>query len=97
MTKSQETKKPVTRAWKVYGQEGHRQAESFFPSYRYDWTEGDDVRIVEVQNSDKTGTNDYSLVIITRNTADECFEEIDGQLSDGIFENHRVGEVEEVK
>ncbi|MBD5554869.1 MAG: hypothetical protein HDQ95_05845 [Roseburia sp.] len=86
----------VTRAWKVYGAEGHRQRESFNPSYTYDWTDGDNVRKIEVENSDKTGTNDYSIIRITRNTAEECERELDGQISDGIFENSRVGEVVEI-
>lgn len=86
-----------TMAWKVYGAVGHRQRESFCPSYRYDWSEGDNVRIIEVENSDKTGTNDYSIVRITRNTADECWHEMNGQLLDGIFENSRVGVVEQIE
>lgn len=86
----------VTRAWKVYGAEGHRQRESFCESYAYDWTEGEDVRKIEVENSDKTGTNEYSIIRITRNTAEECERELDGQISDGIFENSRVGEVVEI-
>ena len=87
----------VTRAWKVYGAEGHRQRESFCSSYKYDGSNGDNVRIVEVENSDKTGTNEYSIVRITRNTAEECLQELEGQLSDGIFENSRVGVIEEIK
>ena len=47
-------------------------------------------------NSDITGTNDYSLVKITRNTEEECELEIIGQVSDGIFENSRIGKVERV-
>ena len=85
-----------TRAWKVYGFGGHRQRESFNESYVYDFTRNGDVRIIAVQNSDKTGTNDYSLVIITRGTAEECERELRGQISDGIFENCKVGAVEEV-
>lgn len=86
----------VTRAWKVYGAEGHRQRESFCESYAYDWTNGKDVRKIEVENSDKTGTNEYSIVRITRNMVEECKEELKGQISDGIFENSKVGEVVEV-
>lgn len=86
----------VTRTWKIYGVEGHRQRESFNESYKYDFSKGNDVRIIEVENSDKTGTNDYSLVKITRNTAEECQKELDGQISDGIFENSRIGIVEEI-
>ena len=83
-----------TMAWKVYGMDGHRQKESFNDSVRWDSSNGDDVRIIEEINSDKTGTNDYTVIVITRNTREECERELDGQLSDGIFENCRVGRVE---
>lgn len=86
----------VTRTYKVYGADGHRQRKSFEPSYTHDFTAGDNVRILEVFNSDRTGTNEYSLVRITRNTAEECEREFYGQLYDGIFENYRTGRVEEV-
>lgn len=87
----------VTRTWKVYGIDGHRQRESFAPSYRYDFSNGvQGTRIIEVLNADKTGTNDYSVVSITRDTAKDCKKELLGQISDGIFENSRVGRVEEI-
>lgn len=86
----------TTRTWKVYGFDGHRQRISFNPSTRDDFSKGDDVRIIETINSDITGTNDYTLVRITRNTAEECENEFYGQLYDGIFENARHGKVEEV-
>lgn len=87
----------VTRTWKVYGMDGHRQKESFNKSYVYNFScESDGVRIIEVENSDKTGTNDYSLIRITRNTATECDAEFKGQLSDGIFEDCKIGYTEEV-
>lgn len=86
----------ITMAWKIYGQDGHRQRESFAPSVHYDWTRGEDVRIVDIFNSDRTGTNDYTIVVITRNTTRECVEEMDGQLSDGIFENSRYGKIVEI-
>ena len=60
----------VTMAWKVYGAPGHRQRESFCRSYIQDFSENGMTRIIEVENSDKTGTNDYSFVRITRDTAD---------------------------
>ena len=86
-----------TRSWKVYGLCGHRQRESFFPSYKYDFSDKEKgIRILEVENSDKTGTNAYSIVRITRNTAEECEKELYGQISDGIFENSNVGEIEEI-
>lgn len=86
----------VTRVYRVYGCNGNRQRESFYPSYKYDFSNSKDIRIIEVRNSDKTGTNAYSEVAITRNTHEECINEIRGQISDGIFENSRVGYYEDV-
>lgn len=86
----------VTKSWKIYGMDGHRQRESFGKSYKYDFSEGTDVRIIEVDNFDKTGTNEYSIIRITKNSSEECEEELRGQLSDGIFENSRVGKVIEI-
>ena len=87
----------VTRTWKVYGIDGHRQRESFCDSYKYDFSDDEvGTRIIEVYNSDKTGTNDFSLVSITRNTSEECQFELEGQVSDGIFENSRIGVIEEI-
>lgn len=86
-----------TRTWKVYGREGHRQRESFSESYRHDFSnEKVGVRIIEVQNSDTTGTNDYSIIKITRNTTKECEDELYGQLFDGVFENSNIGAVVEI-
>lgn len=86
----------TTKSWKIYGMDGHRQRESFNKSCKYDFSENETVRIIEVENSDKTGTNDYSIIRITRNSSEECEEELHGQLSDGIFENSRVGKVVEI-
>ena len=62
----------------------------------YDFSRENYTRFITVLNADVTGTNEYSLVIITRDTEEECFDELDGQLSDGIFENSRTGFVKEV-
>ena len=86
-----------TKAYKVYGADGHRQRESFNPSYRYDFSSEGKIRILVVLNADVTGTNDYSIVIITRDTEEEVDREFFGQLSDGIFENSRTGIIEEIK
>ena len=87
----------VTRTWKVYGADGHRQRESFGPSVKWDWSNKvDGFRIFEAENFDKTGTHDYSIIHITRNTWEECDEEMEGQICDGYFENSRVGKVEEM-
>lgn len=71
--------------------------ESFNKSYKYDFSGNGVTRIIEVENSDKTGTNEYSIVRITRDTAQECYNELCGQITDGIFENSRTGRIEEVK
>lgn len=86
----------VTRSWKVYGSDGHRQRESFSKSYKWDFSSENNVRIIEVENSDKTGTNEYSIIRITRNSAEECEAELWGQVTDGVFENSKVGDVEEI-
>ena len=30
------------------------------------------------------------------NTAEECEEELNGQIVDGLFENYKVGKIEEI-
>ena len=87
----------ITKAWKVYGADGHRQRVSFRSSAKYDWSEEGNIRIVELLNADKTGTNDYTIIVITRNTEAECKDELEGQLSDGFFEDSRYGRIEEIK
>lgn len=88
--------KKVVKSWKVYGVEGHRQRESFHPSCTYDFSKGDDIRIIMVGNEDKTHTNEYSILTIIRNTEEECIAEMQGQIDDGIFENSRVGKIVEL-
>ena len=83
-----------TKGWKLYGQNGHRQRESFCNSYSYNFSnEKGGTRLLTVLNSDVTGTNDYSIVIITRDTEKAVDEEFEGQLFDGIFENSNFGDV----
>lgn len=83
------------RSWKVYGIEGHRQRESFNDSYNFTVERNGSRLIVDVWNSDMTGTNEYTLIRITGPSSQACLDELNGQLSDGIFENSRVGKVEE--
>lgn len=87
----------ITKSWKVYGRDGHRQRMSFGESFRWDFSsEKDGTRIVEVLNADKTGTNEYSILRITRDTLEQLERECAGQLSDGAFENYRIGKVEAI-
>lgn len=90
----------ITKTWKVYGADGHRQRMSFGESVRDDFTGSNEwikgIRIFEAINADKTGTNDYTIIKITRETAQECDDELEGQISDGYFENARVGKVVEI-
>lgn len=88
--------KGIRRAWKVYGMEGHRQRESFGTSDWFDWSTPDSVRKVSVLREDMTKTNEFAVIDITRNTSEECEDELFGQLYDGIFENSRKGSVEEI-
>lgn len=57
----------------------------------------DGTRIIKVENADVTGTNEYTVVTITRDTAELCAKELDGQITDGIFENSSIGNVVEIK
>lgn len=83
-----------TKAWKIYGREGHRQRESFGESL--DFTREADGTRVQLLTSEKTGTNEYVILLVTAKTAEMCREELEGQLSDGIFENSFCGKIEEI-
>lgn len=83
----------MTRTWKVYGAEGHRQRESFRQSDSFKDNNG--VKY-EILNSDKTSTNEYTIVKVTAENADACYSALLGQISDGIFENNKVGRIKEV-
>lgn len=81
--------------WRVYGREGHRQRESFYDSFVWDFSNEEvGTRILIVRNADITGTNEYTEVEIWRDTKELCEDEFLGQLSDGIFENSNVGRIE---
>ena len=86
----------VTRTFRVYGADGHRQAVSFQKSVVLDFSKGGRTRILDIRNADVTGTNDYTEIAITTDSAAECARELDGQITDGLFENYRTGKVEEV-
>lgn len=75
---------------RVFGVEGHRQRHSFMESYPF--TDNNGVHFI-VRNSDLTGTNDYTELEIHASNKALCLSALEGQVSDGIFENCRVGRV----
>lgn len=86
----------VTKFYKIYGKDGHRQKMSFGKSMIYDFSKNGDKRVVEILNSDVLGHNDFSIIGITRNTLGEVKAELQSQLDDGLFENCSYGKVEEI-
>lgn len=83
----------MIKAYKIFGVEGHRQKQSFNESMAITTFSGHKCVIL---NSDKTGTNDYSILVVEADTDAECEELFFGQISDGFFENSRTGKVEEI-
>ena len=82
----------MKKTFRVYGKKGHRQRESFKPSYEFE-AQGVSFR---VRNSDLTGTNQYTEVVIEAENEEAITGSLKGQLSDGIFENSHYGRIEEV-
>lgn len=86
----------VTKFYKIYGKDGHRQKMSFGESMIYDFSKNGDKRVVEILNSDVLGHNEFSLLGITCNTLDEVESELQAQLYDGLFECCSFGKIEEL-
>ena len=59
-------------------------------SYKQNLAEDGQTKLIEVQNSDLTGTNDYSLVKITCDTAEECDLTMQSLVYDGKFNGYAV-------
>ena len=97
MMAGQKGKNMKTRSWKVYGAAVHRQRISFGKSIHWDFSnEENGIRIIDVDCEDRTNTNEYVIVHIARNSSEECESEFWAQVSDGLFENARIGKVEEI-
>ena len=87
----------ATRAWKVYGRKGTVLKESRGRSSVWDFSDSSDtVRHITILREDVTNTNDYIVMIITREDAAGCRSEFEGQLSDGFFEDIATGMIEEI-
>lgn len=83
----------MIKAYKIFGADGHRQKQSFNKSMAITTFSGHKCVIL---NADKTGTNEYSILVVEADTDAECEELVSGQISDGFFENSRTGKVEEI-
>lgn len=86
----------VKKTYRVYGENGKDQEASYANSVTIFGTSKDRLRKLEVRNADLTGTHQYSEVEITCSAEGDCSEELDHQISDGVFENDPVGEIKEV-
>ena len=77
--------------FRVFGKDGHRQRASFGKSFEFS-TFGGDTHI-ECVCKDRTLTNKFVDVMITADSFKRCVNELNVQLSDGIFESCAVGEI----
>jgi hypothetical protein len=89
----------IVKAFRVYGKEGHRFRGSFFET-RSLLLSGVPAVIMNVINSDITGTNEYSVLKFTcmfGELPNEAFEHMaEVQAYDGIFECCTIGDIVEV-
>lgn len=81
----------VRVTFRVFGKDGHRQRASFGESFEFD-TFGGGTHI-ECVCEDQTLTNRFVEVIITADSFKRCVNELNAQLSDGIFESCAVGKI----
>ena len=81
----------VRVTFRVFGKDGHRQRASFGKSFEFD-TFGGNTHI-ECVCEDVTLTNKFVDVIITADSLERCANELNAQLSDGIFEECTVGKI----
>ena len=81
----------VRVTFRVFGKDGHRQRASFGESFEFS-TFGGDAHI-ECVCEDRTLTNKFVDVIITSDSFKRCADELNAQLSEGIFESCAVGEI----
>lgn len=85
--------------YRVWGRDGHRQKASWQASRLFSTYDG---YTIETWCYDRTGTHSYVDVEISckpgvSHKACELYNELDSQLSDGIFERCNHGRVERLK
>ena len=81
----------VRVTFRVFGKDGHRQRASFGDSFEF-CTLGGSAHI-KCLCEDRTLTNKFVDVIITADSLKRCADELNAQLSDGIFEECAVGKI----
>ena len=87
----------VTNIYRVYGVRGKDQEASFGESEVFSRSnKHGQLCETEIRNADLTGTHVYSEIVIKGETSDACDEEMDMQISDGLFETCPVGKVVQV-
>lgn len=83
----------ISMMFRVMGADGHRQRVSFRPSYVLRCGDFSCFTLIEVLCSDITCSNDFVDLIITSSSESDCISILRAQLSDGIFECSRFGDV----
>ena len=81
----------VRVTFRVFGKDAHRQRASFGQSFEFSAFGG--TAHIECVCEDRTLTNRFVEVIITADSFKRCVNELNAQLSDGIFESCAVGKI----
>ena len=81
----------VRTTFRVFGKDGHRQRASFGESFEFGIFGGS--AHIKCLCEDRTHTNEFVDVIVTADSFKRCADELNAQLSDGIFESCAVGKI----
>ena len=81
----------VRVTFRVFGKDGHRQRASFGDSFEFGPLGGS--AHIKCLCEDCTLTNKFVDVIVTADSFKRCADELNAQLSDGIFESCAVGKI----
>ena len=81
----------VRVTFRVFGKDGHRQRASFGKSFEFGTLGGS--AHIECVCEDRALTNKFVEVIVTADSFKRCADELNAQLSDGIFESCTVGKI----
>ena len=76
-----------------------RYKDSDLKPIHWDWSnERDGIRKLDIKYTKRKSLKNayYCYMVVSRNTEEECYDEFDGQVSDGYFENDNIGKIWEV-